>query len=94
MEEEERFDAIALCLEKLGRRRDALEFHWLAAASHPVMSRERARLLKSRFEAYSMLEDLKINVKAQIEAIEAWGNRVMEEDGLRWLARELGIPVK
>ena len=94
LEEEERFDAMALSLEKLGRRREALEFHWLAAGAHPVMSRERARLLKTRFEAYGMVDDLKMNVRAQIEAIEAWGNRVKDEDGLRWLAGQLGVPVK
>jgi hypothetical protein len=94
LEEEERCDAMALSLEKLGRRREALEFHWLAAGAQPVMSRERARSLKTRFEAYGMVDDLKMNVRLRIEAIEAWGNRVKDEDGLRWLADQLGVPVK
>ena len=90
----ERFDSMALCLEKQGRPRDALTFHWRAAVSRVPMTRERAQNLKIRYEAQGMAGELKSNVRATVESIQSRGNLVREDDGLRWLAEQLGVAVR
>ena len=89
-----RNDSMALCLEKLGRPREALEFHWKAACSSYDMKQDRAEKVKGSYASQGQLAELRELVRKKVEGIESWGKKVGNEDALKWLADELGVAVK
>ncbi|HEU4339396.1 MAG TPA: hypothetical protein VFS19_04950, partial [Planctomycetota bacterium] len=87
--EEEKNLALGTAYEALGRVRDSAEFFWKAAAGRGSAAVETAKKVKAIHESLGNVPELIEKVRSEVKE--------ESEDppaGLKWLAENLGVPLK